>query len=152
MDPITLSILTGISSGILANFSTDTIKHLFKQVFELKPDLEEELKNAKSSVDLEAIFREVVGVIDANASNGHIAVDGALLEALRGIRFDHAHGTVTISGTQIKSDILQTGGSASSTGQTIIKDNTTMKSKGTSISIGKGASITMTGGATITQT
>ena len=152
MDSITLSILTGISSGILANFSTDAIKHLFEQVFKLKPDLEEQLKNAKSSVDIEAIFQEAVGVIDANAANGHIVVDGGLLEALRGIRFDHAHGTVTISGTQIKSDVLQTGGSASSTGKTIIKDNTTMKSKGTSISIGKGASITMTGGATITQT
>ena len=57
MDPITLSILTGISSGILANFSTDAIKSLFEKVFELKPELEEQLKNSKNSVDIISLNR-----------------------------------------------------------------------------------------------
>lgn len=151
MDPITTSILTGIASSILANFSTDAIKSLFAKAFELKPELEEQLKTAKNNQDIELIFKEAVGVIDANADKGNIVVDNGLLEALRGIRFDHAHGTVTISGTQIKSKVLKTGGSSSLTGKTTIKDNTIMKSQGTSISVGKGASIIMTGGANIIQ-
>ena len=139
MDPVTISILTSIATGMLANFSTDTVKGLFEKVFEIKPELEEKLKEAKNSKD-------------ANADKGNITVDGGLLEALRGIRFDHAHGTVNISNTEVKSEVLVTGGSASSTGTTTIKDNTILKTKGTSISVGNGCSITMTGGATITQT
>lgn len=152
MDPVIISILTNIATGMLANFSTDTVKGLFEKVFEIKPELEEKLKEAKSSKDVELVFKEAIGVIDANADKGNITVDGGLLEALRGIRFDHAHGTVNISNTEVKSEVLVTGGSASSTGTTTIKDNTILKTKGTSISVGNGCSITMTGGATITQT
>ena len=152
MDPVTISILTSIATGMLANFSTDTVKGLFEKVFEIKPELEEKLKEAKNSKDVELVFKEAIGVIDANADKGNITVDGGLLEALRGIRFDHAHGTVNISNTEVKSEVLVTGGSASSTGTTTIKDNTILKTKGTSISVGNGFSITMTGGATITQT
>lgn len=152
MDPVTISILTNIATGMLANFSTDTVKGLFEKVFEIKPELEEKLKEAKNSKDVELVFKEAIGVIDANADKGNITVDGGLLEALRGIRFDHAHGTVNISNTEVKSEVLVTGGSASSTGTTTIKDNTILKTKGTSISVGNGCSITMTGGATITQT
>jgi hypothetical protein len=152
MDPITLSIITGIASGILANFSTDAVKHLFTSAIAVKPELETKIKAVKTSADVEAIFKEAVGVIDAYADQGNITIDGGLLEALRGIRFDHAHGTVKIAGTTIKSEVLVTGGSAGSSGQTVIGGNTSMKSKGTSIELGEGCSITMTGGASITQT
>ncbi len=152
MDPVIISILTNIATGMLANFSTDTVKALFEKVFEINPELEEKLKEAKNSKDVELVFKEAIGVIDANADKGNITVDGGLLEALRGIRFDHAHGTVNISNTEVKSEVLVTGGSASSTGTTTIKDNTILKTNGTSISVGNGCSITMTGGATITQT
>ena len=116
---------------------------LYKQIIEFYKS---------NSKDVELVFKEAIGVIDANADKGNITVDGGLLEALRGIRFDHAHGTVNISNTEVKSEVLVTGGSASSTGTTTIKDNTILKTKGTSISVGNGCSITMTGGATITQT
>lgn len=152
MDPVTTSIVTGIASGILANFSTDAVKHFFTSVFSVKPELEEKLRSANTSSDIEAIFREAVGVIDAAASTGNITIDGGLLEAIRGIRFDHAHGTVYIAGTTIKSQVLVTGGSASATGRTVIGGNTEMKSKGTSIQIGEGCSIVMTCGASIKQT
>lgn len=152
MDPVTISILTSIATGMLANFSTDTVKNLFQKIFEIQPELEERLKKAKNHIEVESIFKEAIGVIDTNANKGSITVDGALLEALRGIRFDHAHGTVNISNAEIKSEVLVTGGSSSSTGQTSIKDNTILKTKGTSISVGKGCSITMTGGASIIQT
>ncbi len=152
MDPITTSIITGIASGMLANFSTDAVKHFFTAAFSVKPELEEKLKLANTSSDIEAIFREATGVIDAVAGAGNITIDGALLEAMRGIRFDHAHGTVNIAGTTIKSQVLVTGGSASATGKTVIGGNTEMKSQGTSIQLGEGCSIVMTGGASIKQT
>lgn len=152
MDPITTSIVTGIASGILANFSTDGVKHFFTSVFSVKPELEKKLKSASTSSDVEEIFREAVGVIDAVVDTGNIKIDGGLLEAIRGIRFDHAHGTVNIAGTTIKSQVLVTGGSASATGKTVIGGNTEMKSQGTSIQLGEGCSIVMTGGSTIKQT
>ncbi len=152
MDPVTLSIITGIASGILANFSTDAVKHLFVSAIAVNPELEDKIKGAKTSADIELIFQEAVGVIDAYADKGNITIDGGLLEALRGIRFDHAHGTVNISGATLASTILVSGGDSGSTGKTVIGDNTSMKSQGTSINVGNSCSITMTGGASITQT
>ena len=152
MEPITTTIITDIASGILANFSTDAVKHFFTSAFSVKPELENKLQSAKTNTDIEAIFREAVGVIDATAGNGDITIDGALLEALRGIRFDHAHGTVNISGATISSQVLVTGGSSASTGKTVIGGNTEMKSQGTKIKVGNGCSIEMTGGASIKQT
>ena len=152
MDPITLSIVTGFASGILANFSTDAVKHLFTSAIAVNPHLEDNIRAAKTSADVEAIFKEAVGVIDAYADQGNITIDGGLLEAMRGIRFDHADGTVNIAGATIKSEVLVTGGGTGSTGKTVIGGNTSMKSQGTSIEIGNGCSITMTGGASITQT
>lgn len=152
MEPITTTIITGIASGILANFSTYAVKHFFTSALSVKPELENKLQSAKTTTDIEAIFREAVGVIDATAGNGGITIDGGLLEALRGIRFDHAHGTVNISGTTISSQVLVTGGSSAATGKTVIGGNTEMKSQGTKIQVGNGCSIVMTGGASIKQT
>ena len=89
MDPITTSILTGLASGILTNFSTDIIRDFFSDVFNLEPELENELISAKTSSEIEEVFRKAVGVIDANANNSTINVNGAFLTALRGIRFNH---------------------------------------------------------------
>lgn len=152
MDPITTAMVTGIASGMLANFSTDAVKQFFSAAFSAKPELEAKLKSANSSVDIEAIFREAVRVIDACAANGEITVDGGLLEALRGIRFDHAHGKVSIAGAIVSAQVLVTGGVGGATGQTVIGGNTVLKSSGTSINVGSGCSITMTGGASIKQT
>ena len=152
MDPITTSIVTGIASGIFANFSTDAVKHFFTSAVSIKPDLVEKLQSAKTPYDIEKIFHEAIDVIDAAAGSGDITIDGGLLEAVRGIRFDHAHGTVNIAGTTIKSEVLVTGGSSSATGKTVIGGNTQMNSQGTSIKLGEGCSIVMTGGASIKQT
>jgi len=152
MDPTTISMVTGIASGILANFSTDAVKQFFTVVFREKPELEEKLKNASSNADVEVIFQEAVGVIDACAKRGAINIEGVLLEALRGIRFDHSNGTVTISGTTMKAQVLVTGGGLGASGTTVIGENTEMRSNGTSIKLGKGCSIKMTGNASIKQT
>lgn len=151
MDPITMSIITGIASGVLANFSTDSVKHLFTTAFTAKPELKEKLKSAQTNTDIEAVFKDAVEVIDECAENGDITVDGGLLEAIRGIRFDHSHGTVNIAGTTIKSNVLVTGGSTEATGKTTIGENTEMKSQGTSIQLGKGCSIQMSGNSRIVQ-
>jgi len=152
MDPTTAFILTSIASGILGNFSTDAVKAFFSAAFTIKPELEDRLRSAQSSVDFEAIFREAVGVIDANAGSGKIHIDGGLLQAIRGIRFDHQHGTINIAGTTISSAVLVTGGGNGSSGTTVIGGNTIMKSGGTSINVGDGCSIVMTGSSSIKQT
>jgi len=152
MDSVTTSIVMGWASGILANFSTDAVKQFFTTVFREKPELEKKLENVSSITDVELIFREAVGVIDACAVKGSINIDGGLLEALRGIRFDHAHGTVNISGTTMKAPVLVTGGGVGASGTTVVGENTEMRSKGTSIKLGKGCSIKMTGGSNIKQT
>ncbi len=151
MEQIISNIIAGIASGMLANFSTDAVKKFFLTVFSEKPELEEKLKSTETISDIEQIFREAVGVIDACAKEGDINVDGGLLEALRGIKFDHAHGTVNIAGATLKAQVLVTGGGAGATGQTVIGENTEMKSQGTSIQLGEGCSIVMTGDASIKQ-
>ena len=152
MDQIITSIVTEIASGIPANFSTDEVKHFFGTLFSMQPELEDKLKVATTSVDLESIFHEAVGIIDAHADHGSINIDGELLEALRGIHFDYAHGAVNIVGATLKFQVLVTGGSAGSTSQTIIGENTQLNSQGTSIQVDEGCSIVLTGGASIKQT
>ena len=90
-------------------------------------------------------------MIDAAAGSGAIDIDSTFLSALRGIRFDHQHGMVTILGSTVSAPILQTGGTAGSSGVTHIAGSV-LKSQGTEIRVGQGASIRMTGGASIRQT
>lgn len=150
MDPITIGIIGSLATSYFANFTTPTIENFFLKAFNTKPELENELKFAKTPQDFEKVFNDAVGVIDAGASKGELDIDDAFLEAIKGIRFDHQHGTVTISKSTLKSDILVTGGSQGSTGETRITDSE-MNSKGTQIKMTGGASIRMTGGASIKQ-
>ena len=152
MDPIVTNFISNVASGLFVNFATDAVKQLFAAAIDLKPALSDEINSAQTNQDVERIFHEAVGVIDANASTGSISVDGSLLDALRGIRFDHARGKVTIGNSVISAPVLVTGGSAGATGQTVVGGNTRLKSQGTEIKVGKGAGIKMTGGASIKQT
>ncbi len=108
-------------------------------------------QNAASHGDFERVFREAVGVVDAAAGSGSIAVDSAFLSAVRGIRFDHQHGTVTIQGTTMMAPLIQAGGTTGSRGVTRLGANTALNSGGTSTQIGEGCSITISGDASIRQ-
>lgn len=152
MDILTVQILTSLATSYFTAFTSDVVKNFFTTAIRLKPSLEKDLQNATTSEALEAVFAEATGVIDANASSGAIAVDGALLEAVRGIRFDHSHGKVTIRESTLAAAVVITGGSACSSGQTIIGGQTELRSKGTSIKVGRGASMKISGGARIKQT
>ena len=152
MDIFTVQILTSLATSYFTAFTSDAVKQLFATAFRLKPSLEKELQAATTSEALDRVFAEATAVIDANAASGSIDIDGALLEAIRGIRFDHAQGRVTISNSTLAARILITGGSAGSSGQTVIGGQTELKSQGTSIKIGTGASIKITGDANIRQT
>ena len=152
MDPTITQIIASIATGYFVHFSAQKVEEFFNTVFRFKPDLESRLRSAQTTKDIEDIFREAVGVIDANAGEGTIEVDGALLEAIRGIRFDHAFGRVTVSGATISAPVLVTGGGTGATGETNIKGGTELKSKGTSIKIVKNASIKMTRNGQIKQT
>jgi hypothetical protein len=151
MDPITISILTGLATNYFAGFTMPVIQRFFDEAFGRKPSLEDDLKNAASHADYERVFREAVGVIDAAAGSGSIAVDSAFLSAVRGIRFDHQHGTVTIQGTTMMAPLIQMGGTNGSRGVTSLGANTALNSGGASIQIGEGISIVISGDASIRQ-
>ena len=150
MDTLSL-FAANLVTSVLANFTVDAVKKLLSKVVELKPSLEGNIASAQTSQDIERIFQEAVGVIDAIAGDGLIDVDGALLTAMRGARFDHAHGKVTISNSTVEAPILVTGGQSRATGKTTVGGNTNLKSQGTEIKVGKGASIVITGSASIKQ-
>lgn len=151
MDQYTLGLVTAIGVNYFTQFSALVVEGFFRKAFQLKPSLEEKFENAKTTQDLDNFFKEALGVIDLNAGTDSIQIDNAFLEALRGIRFDHANGNVTIAGTTVSSSVLFTGGRQGATGTTFIGGNTEMKTKGTSIKVGQNCSIKITGNASITQ-
>lgn len=146
------SVLTGALSGLLASYSKEAIDNFFDAAFSARPSLRERLRAASSTSDLETIFYEVVGVVDASAGEGEIKVDGGIIEAILGIRFDHSSGTVTIAGSTLSSTVLLTGGRPGSTGVTTIGEGTQLISEGTSIDVGAGCQILISGDAQIKQT
>ena len=150
MDPITLGIIGSIGTGYFTKYSAKAVESLFERVFQQKPELEQKVKSARSTQDVESIFEEAIGIIDAQAGTGTIEVDGALVEAMRGIQFNHEAGRVTISNTTVSAPVLVTGGGRGATGQTNIS-GTNLKSGGTEIRVGKNASIKLSGNARIIQ-
>jgi hypothetical protein len=151
MDPLTLSILASLGTSYLANLTTPTIQSFFSEAFRQKPELEARVLALPSgtATDVEALFKDAVGVIDAAAGTGTITVDCGVLEAVRAVRFDHQQGTVLLDGSWVQAPVLQTGGTG--TGQTSVI-NTTMRSAGTAMRVTGDAKITITGNAKITQT
>jgi hypothetical protein len=72
-------------------------------------DLEKQAKQAAASGDaqkIERVFETAIGIIIAEAQSGQIKLDKPVLIALRGIKFDHQHGTVTIGGKTISAEVL----------------------------------------------
>lgn len=151
MDQLVASTLMNIATGYFVNFSPDLIKKTFEKIFLKKPELAQKLTEAKTINDIEEVFEEAIEVIDLYANTGEISIDGGLIEAIRGVRFNHDNGFVSINNTTVQSNVLVTGGNSNSTGKTVITNQTEMKSKGTSISIGKGCSIIISGNAQIKQ-
>lgn len=151
MDPIVSDILTSLAVNYFSSFSETKVKDFFNKAIKEKPEIEDQLKQAKSSYDFEEIFKEATGVIALNANDDEIKVFGGLLEALRGIKFDHGDGKVEIQGSVLNAPVLVTGGTVKSSGSTFIGENTELKSSGTSITLGKGSSISLDGNSSISQ-
>lgn len=145
-----LSILT----GALGNLTADAVKNLIAKVVKNHPEIEEQSSLLETPLPLDEVdklFSQMEGAIQAAAAAGEITLDGADLHALSGIKFDHQSGSVLINGSKIQASILVTGGGNNATGQTVIQGDTTMNSQGTSIKMTGGAQIVMTGGARIIQ-
>lgn len=146
--------LTAYAAHAAFDVSKEGLKRAFDYVVKIRPDLAKKAHTAESTKninDLENVFREAVGVIVAEANNGTIHIDQTIITALNGVKFDHQHGTITIGNTTVSALILVTGGSTGATGTTNINENTSLRSKGTSIEVGKGCGITITGNAHIKQ-
>jgi len=150
MDPITI-FAANVAAGLVANFTSASVENFFRKATEFDTSLEGKIASATTSNDIEQIFNEAIGVIDANAGSGSIDIDGSLLNALRGARFDHAHGIVQIANSRVEAPVLVTGGASGATGSTTVGGNTSLKSSGTEIKIGGGASIKISGNASIKQ-
>lgn len=149
MDANVLNFLISFAAGVGANLTTAAASAAFQKVLGTRPDLERRLAQPSSPADLEGALAEVSGVLEALAGSGSIAIDGALITALRSARFDHQNGRIRIGNATVAAPILQTGGTG--IGQTVIGGNTELRSSGTSIQIGQGASIVITGNAGIKQ-
>ena len=148
-------VLSNFMVSVLANVSTQILlprfKEFFYQIGNRNPALKERMKNAATSHDVEEIFKESLGMVDIHAGHGSIVIDDAIVSALRKVRFDHEHGLVNISGTDIQAPEIVTGGTRTTSGQTILGENTALRSAGTAIEIGSGAQIVITGDASIRQ-
>ncbi len=148
-------MLEHFAVAFAAHAAFSGVEAALKYVAKKRPDLEFAAQKAaaiNNPREIDKVFQEAIGVIIADAESGAISVDGATISALRGVKFDHQHGTVTIGDTTISAAALVTGGSDGATGKTELGANTKLSTKDTSIEIGHGASITMTGGARIVQT
>jgi hypothetical protein len=147
--------LLAVAAHATFDLSKEALKKAFDYISDKRPDLAKAADVAEASGDVQAIdriFRQAVGIIEADADAGLIQVDNALLVALNGIKFDHQNGNVTIHGSTLSSNkVLVTGGGPGSTGKTTIGGDTSLRSKGTAIDVGGNASIVMTGGASIKQ-
>lgn len=144
------NFISDIAVKILDKYQEAQVQNLFKYAIEKEPSLQDSIPNAKNSQDLESIFRQVSGIIDADAGLGSIEIDSALINALKCASFNHSAGTITIDDSVIQAPRLITGGADGATGTTTIS-GTNLKSKGTEIRMGKNCSIRISGNARIVQ-
>jgi len=150
MEEFIASIITGIATKYLSKYSEEAVTRFFNWALEKKPQLKELIAKAKTPKDVENIFNEAIGVLDANAGTGTIDIDQAMINAIRMAKFNHADGTITIDDSTIYAPRLVTGGDHGATGTTTIK-GTNLKSRGTEIKMGKNASIKIRRNAHIDQ-
>ena len=149
MEDVIASIVSGIATKYLGQYSEEAVTRFFNWVIEKKPQLKELLRKAETPQDVENIFNEAIGVFNANAGTGSIGIDRALITAIRSAKFNHANGKVTINNSTVSAPRLRTGGDKGAKGKTIIEDSD-LRSKGTRIS-GKGYRIEISGDAHIDQ-
>lgn len=151
MGPVTTNIVISLATNYFTEFTVSAVKKFFEKAISEKPEIEEKLLRAGNSKDFEEIFNEATGIVDATANTSELKVIGTFLEALKGIRFDHADGKVLIKGTVMEAPVLVTGGRIDSSGSTVIEGGSKLKSRGTSIDVGEGSGIIIEGDAQIRQ-
>lgn len=142
MNDSTYQILVSLATGYFVNLTTPLLIDSFKKVFQAKPELEDALKTAKTSEDLEKVF----GTISALAGNGSLTIHESFLQALRDIQFDHQNGNVVIRGSKIHASRVYTGGTGQ--GQTEIS-NSVLKTQGAQVKCSGNGVIKMSGDAQI---
>lgn len=153
MEPITSTIISAIAVNYFTHLTAPTVEKFFRKALELAPTLEEKIQNASTTETVESVLDEASKVIEAAAGTGTIDISGykIIIEAIKGIRFDHEKGIVNLNGAILSAPKIVTGSTASNaTGQTLITD-TEMNTGGTRISVGKGAFIKISGNASIRQ-
>ncbi len=148
MEDIVSNIIKEIGEKYFSNFSIDTVIDSFTRLLKLKPELESLIRGAKSPQDIETIFNEISGIIEANAKTGSIEIDNAIITAITSATFNHSDGTVTINDSTIVAPILKIGGFNGASGTTDIKAPD-LRAKGSAIKGGKKTGIKIKGNAGI---
>ncbi len=148
LDPLVVAAVTSLAVNYFTEFTAPTVRDLFYSVFQSHPSLQDELLAADTPSDFQKVFEEAIGVIDAQAKDGTLAVDGSLLTAMRGIRFDHGDGYVSIKNSVLRAPRISLGGAGK--GETILSESDS-HAEGSSISLGPGAGIKISGNGNIQQ-
>jgi hypothetical protein len=149
LDSTVLNFLLSVSSGIVANVSSEGLKSAYLKILAARPDIAKRMTNPSSVNEVTETLAEIAGELEALANTGQITVDRATIQALRSATFNHQDGLIHIGNSHIQAPTLHTGGVGK--GKTVIGSNTVLSSAGTSIQIGHGASIVMSGNAGIRQ-
>src|SRR5690606_17939217 len=121
-----LTVLLNLGTGVGANFATSGIKTALGSLFKDRPDLDRRISNPTSGEDLQSALSEVASQLQVLAASGSVQIDGAVITALSGARFDHNSGRIHIGNTTVSAARLQTGGTGP--GQTVISGNTELRS------------------------
>lgn len=94
MDPITISIITSLATSYFSHCTAPQLQSFFEKVFRKRPLLEQDLRSANSTLDIEKVLSEALGIVEATADDGSIEIENGLIKAVRAIRFDHENGAV----------------------------------------------------------
>jgi len=142
-------IIDLIAEHFLPSISKSLVEKTFKYSVAQNPEIKDDLLNIKNSRDIENVIQKIKVVFEARAGDGSIIIYKTVIRALGGATFDHEKGIIKIGGSRIRARVLVIGGSAGSTGETTIGENSEVGSERATMKTGRRASVKMTGGASI---
>ncbi len=145
------SYLLGLAASATWGLTEKTAAAIVNHIRTKHPKLLASLEAAETTGDEENLRNELAGLLEVAAADGIIEINDALISAVRSATFDHQHGKICISDTEISAPTLITGGQDGATGSTEIGGDTTLSSAGTKIVMRGNAGIRISGNASIKQ-
>ena len=135
--------VVGVASGHAIG---ETLWHGIRDVLRSHPEIAGHLA---SRDDFERGMDELAGQLEALAGTGRIAIDRAVIVALRSARFDHQDGTIHIGNSTVEAPTIIIGGGERGAGHTRVDGTSSLRASGAGIETEQGASVTVEGNASI---